>query len=232
MKNTTLIILAIVLLAIAFFYFGFGGGGKKEVGGENVNPSGQTIGTTTNVGLANPAAEFCIQNGGTLSGEDCSFVGGKTCNAWGLFRGECIVEGVNNVATYTSATSTLSANFRIKAGTVIINSKELNLNYVELKQAVSGSGARYLSADNKVEFWEHQGEATVSVDGKQVFVGKTSTSCFDQGKEYKNGSSLKTLHDEAGKPIPLIDATNVCESGTWTVVGDGSEGTVPLPPMK
>jgi putative hemolysin/membrane-bound inhibitor of C-type lysozyme len=173
MKNTNIIILIIAALIAAFFYFSFN---KAEVEGVNQennipNQNQQTTEATTTT-LANPAAEFCIQSGGTLSGEDCAFAGGQTCNAWGLFRGECIVEGVNNLATYTSATSTLSANFRIKAGTVIINSKELNLDYVELKQAVSASGARYLSADNKVEFWEHQGEATVSVDGKQIFVGK------------------------------------------------------------
>lgn len=173
MKKTTLITLVVVLLAIAFFYFGVGGGGKKDMGREN-NPKQQTTGASTSVGLANPAVEFCLQNGGTLSasGEECIFSNGQTCKAWMLFRGECIVEGVNNFATYTSVTSTLSANFWIKTGTVIINSKELNLNFLELKQAVSASGARYLSADNKVEFWEHQGEATVSVDGKQVFVGK------------------------------------------------------------
>ncbi|MBN8727398.1 MAG: MliC family protein [Xanthomonadales bacterium] len=36
--------------------------------------------------------------------------------------------------------------------------------------AVSGSGARY-AAGNR-EWWEHQGEATYSVDGKPVFSGK------------------------------------------------------------
>ncbi|MDO5610611.1 MAG: MliC family protein [Pseudomonadota bacterium] len=36
--------------------------------------------------------------------------------------------------------------------------------------AVSGSGARY--AADGFEWWEHQGEATYSVDGKPVFAGK------------------------------------------------------------
>ena len=35
--------------------------------------------------------------------------------------------------------------------------------------AVSGSGARY--ANDRYEWWEHQGEATYSIDGKVVFVG-------------------------------------------------------------
>jgi putative hemolysin len=173
MQKTNIIILMIALLVLAFFYFDFNKEGVKDVNQQNNNSDqNQQVTEATTTTLANPASEFCIQSGGTLSGEDCTFASGQACNAWGLFRGECIVEGVNNVATYTSVTSTLSANFRIKAGTVIINSKELNLNYTELKQAVSGSGARYLSADNKVEFWEHQGEATVSIDGKQIFAGK------------------------------------------------------------
>lgn len=39
-----------------------------------------------------------------------------------------------------------------------------------LARAVSGSGARYTSGD--AEWWEHQGQATYSVGGKQVFSGK------------------------------------------------------------
>jgi membrane-bound inhibitor of C-type lysozyme len=39
-----------------------------------------------------------------------------------------------------------------------------------LSQAVSGSGARYVSGP--YEWWEHQGEARYSVNEKPVFVGK------------------------------------------------------------
>jgi len=39
-----------------------------------------------------------------------------------------------------------------------------------LSQAVSASGARYVSGS--YEWWEHQGEATYSVNGRQMFVGK------------------------------------------------------------
>ena len=39
-----------------------------------------------------------------------------------------------------------------------------------LSQAVSGSGARYVSGSD--EWWEHQGQATYSVRGTQMFVGK------------------------------------------------------------
>ena len=39
-----------------------------------------------------------------------------------------------------------------------------------LSHAVSASGARYVSGTN--EWWEHQGEATYSVNDKQVFTGR------------------------------------------------------------
>ncbi len=39
-----------------------------------------------------------------------------------------------------------------------------------LKLAVSASGARYVSGVN--EWWEHQGEATYSVNDERVFTGK------------------------------------------------------------
>ena len=39
-----------------------------------------------------------------------------------------------------------------------------------LSQAVSGSGARYVSGP--YEWWEHQGQARYSVDEKQIFLGK------------------------------------------------------------
>jgi len=39
-----------------------------------------------------------------------------------------------------------------------------------LSQAVSASGARYVSGSD--EWWEHQGEAMYSVNGKQMFLGK------------------------------------------------------------
>lgn len=41
----------------------------------------------------------------------------------------------------------------------------------DLKQTISASGARYESADGKVIFWEHQGEATLEIDGKTVVEG-------------------------------------------------------------
>jgi membrane-bound inhibitor of C-type lysozyme len=39
-----------------------------------------------------------------------------------------------------------------------------------LSQALSASGARYVSGSD--EWWEHHGEAAYSVNGKQMFLGK------------------------------------------------------------
>jgi putative hemolysin len=39
-------------------------------------------------GIANPASEYCIQEGGSLADENCSF-GTVSCNEWDFFRGKC-----------------------------------------------------------------------------------------------------------------------------------------------
>ena len=132
--------------------------------------------------IANPADTFCVSSGGVLSSvnsgagvySNCTFPSGKMCESWALFRGECLIEGVNNYVVYKNSSSGVSvgANFRIKTNSVILDSKELGISYNELKQAESGSGIRYLSVDGKIEFWEHQGEVTITKEGKQIFVGK------------------------------------------------------------
>lgn len=65
-----------------------------------------------------------------------------------------------------------------------LDGKEYNLHSV-----VSGSGARYANDDESVVFWEHQGEATVEIDGKMVVEGAklqnkpTDTTKKDDNKE-------------------------------------------------
>lgn len=53
--------------------------------------------------IANPASTHCIEVGGSLmikKGDDggeygvCSFKGGRQCEEWALFRGECPVGGI------------------------------------------------------------------------------------------------------------------------------------------
>lgn len=41
----------------------------------------------------------------------------------------------------------------------------------QLQRAVSGSGARYTNSDESIIFWEHQGEATLEIDGSLVAEG-------------------------------------------------------------
>lgn len=233
-KTVLIILLLVVFLGFLFLNNKSPLNRSKKVDISELKTNNQPI------GLANPADQFCIDNGGKLStvnsnagvSSNCTFPNGKTCDSWALFRGECIVDGINNFATYGSGVDILTANYRIKANTVILNSEKLSLNNVELKIAESGSGARYLSPDGKIEFWEHQGEATVKVDGKEVFVGKNTNiktvSCFDGGKEYKDGDSLRKLSD---KPGILADASYVCKSGEWVIIGDGSESGI-KPPTK
>lgn len=54
------------------------------------------------VGLANPASVNCLKQGGTLQMRQeprgtygvCVFKGGRECEEWALFRGECPVGGL------------------------------------------------------------------------------------------------------------------------------------------
>jgi|GEM_PF-1419461 len=132
------------------------------------------------VALANPASTFCAENGGTLQinntpqGEQgvCSFPNGATCEEWALFRGDCNVEGVSNTGLYSDGKAEVKLVYRIKTRSAILMAPTLGYDSLPLAQAMSGSGARYLSLDEKVEFWEHQGEGKLSVDGKEIFLGK------------------------------------------------------------
>lgn len=164
-KWVAVIVLIIIILAVFYSY------NKKEVA---------EVKEENKVGIANPASVFCEENGGALeiineeAGQKgmCSFTTGEKCEEWALFRGECNVAGVSNTGVYSNSKDTVSVTYRIKAGTAILNAPTQGYNYIELKRAQSGSGARYLSDDSKIEFWEHQGEGKLTVDGKEVFVGK------------------------------------------------------------
>jgi len=41
------------------------------------------------VGMASPAAAYCIALGGAAAGSDCSFADGTVCGQWAFYRGEC-----------------------------------------------------------------------------------------------------------------------------------------------
>ncbi len=130
--------------------------------------------------IANPASQFCTVMGGTLEiktntegGQDgvCNFAEGKACNEWDLFYGKCNIENTVVSAEYKNATNSVIVIYNHINDKAYLSSNISDFNQLELNIAVSGSGARYLSADERVEFWEHQGEGTLSIDGEQVFVG-------------------------------------------------------------
>ena len=62
--------------------------------------------------------------------------------------------------------------YRIKARTAVLFAPDFGYAGIDLVQVMSASGARYLSSDSIVEFWEHQGEGKLSIRGTQVFLGK------------------------------------------------------------
>ncbi len=78
-------------------------------------------------------------------------------------------ENIVNVS-YSNSEETINATFDNNVGTVTFTEEKLGTN--TLSSAISGSGARYTNADESLVFWEHQGEVTISKDGKDVFIGK------------------------------------------------------------
>lgn len=48
---------------------------------------------------------------------------------------------------------------------------KINDSQYDLNSAISGSGAKYESADGKVVFWEHQGDGLLEVDGQTLVPG-------------------------------------------------------------
>lgn len=170
-KNIAISIVALLVLLVGILMYGPSTTPKEPMMNEVV-PSPVT--------LANPASTFCAENGGTLQMKDtpagqqgeCIFPNGGTCEEWALFRGECNVEGVSNTGLYSDGKTEVKLVYRIKTRSAILMAPTLGYENLELGEAIGASGARYLSGDGKVEFWEHQGEGRLSVDGKEVFLGK------------------------------------------------------------
>jgi putative hemolysin/membrane-bound inhibitor of C-type lysozyme len=172
-KNILIAIVGLLILFAGIFMYQ-SSPLEKEAGGT----TGETV--PAPVALANPASTFCVENGGTLEMKEtpkgqqgiCSFLNGASCEEWALFRGDCNVEGVSTTGHYSDGKSEVQLVFRMKTNSAILMAPTLGYDTLPLSQAMSGSGARYLSADGKVEFWEHQGEGRLSVDGKEIFLGK------------------------------------------------------------
>ncbi len=117
MKNKLLIIILILIVAGLVYYFGFYQKGTEqktsseqtETGNETglVNPGGieqeirseqtEIMEENGSVGLANPAAVYCEEQGGQISIKTfesgqrgfCLFNDGSQCDEWDFFRGDC-----------------------------------------------------------------------------------------------------------------------------------------------
>lgn len=138
--------------------------------------AGATHATPTT--LANPASVFCTSHGGTASstaaidgGQQgiCSFPSGASCDEWALFRGECDVEGVSTSGAFSDGSTTIRMVYRTEGS--FLTAASLGLDHLDMTVATSASGARYLSADGTVEFWEHQGSATIRKNDALLFDG-------------------------------------------------------------
>lgn len=145
-------------------------------------PVAVTTEGTGKTSLANPASTFCVEHGGTLvpkkdeKGEYsmCDFGEKGVCEEWALFRGECSIPSVSVTAVYKNASSTVTVIYRgeKESSTAILDAPAFGYTDTTLIIALSGSGARYISTDGTVEFWEHQGEGTLRKNNEVLFVGK------------------------------------------------------------
>lgn len=186
--NKTLLAITIIIILLVIFIGGYKISGSNKL--DNYLPnfliSQSEMGNKDNqelnsnpVTLANPASVFCLKAGGSLEkivspqGEsnNCVFANGEKCDEWGLFRGKCNIDGISNTGKYSDDKNEVVVAYRIFNNTALLNAPNFDLNNIELESAISGSGARYLSPDQKIEFWEHQGEGTLSVDGQELFRG-------------------------------------------------------------
>lgn len=140
-----------------------------------------------NVGLANPASEFCIQSGGRLeiitsgAGEsaNCIFPSGEVCEEWALFRGECMVGGVS---TPGSITITETFEGRNQAGQTVVFEHQEFTSYTLRTGDVVSNGLL-----NTERGWQADIDATVFVlnwkdveDDQVIFVKKTGSSSLMQ----------------------------------------------------
>jgi heat shock protein HslJ/membrane-bound inhibitor of C-type lysozyme len=77
------------------------------------------------------------------------------------------------VASYSNGESTVEVAFNQAKDTVTFTQNAGGA--ITLPRAISASGARYANNDESIVFWEHQGEATISVNGVETFKGQIIT---------------------------------------------------------
>lgn len=99
-------------------------------------------------------------------------------------------------ATYTNGEETVEADFYNESETMVF--AHSTLGKIILRRAISASGARYISEDESIVFWEHQGEVTITKDGDEVFKGVTSTDTNEENKPPMQGKlDINTVCDGA-----------------------------------
>lgn len=132
--------------------------------------------------------------------------------------------GISGVLTYTSRDKDTA-------------SLDINGNFYQLKRAVSGSGARYTNEDASVVFWEHQGEATITIneetlvttslekveDASNMFTDKNNMIYFDaKEKAWKDNYGIChtcTPENGFGENGEMLDENIPTEIPAHTLAG-------------
>jgi len=79
--------------------------------GAGITPSTEST-ATTSAGMANPASQYCVAQGGKLTIEErgdsgqfgvCTFEDNRQCEEWAMMRGECPVGGIKVTGFLTPA---------------------------------------------------------------------------------------------------------------------------------
>lgn len=146
--------------------------------------------------LANPASQYCINNGGILGIERgaqggevgiCRFPGNRQCEEWAMFRGECPLGGLPvplGAARPAQPTpppgQPIRAVFNCKNGLMIaatfMGGTQPSV-YLELSDGrkltvpagLSGSGARYATPDERFVFWNKGDSAFIQENGATTY---------------------------------------------------------------
>jgi len=130
-------------------------------------------------GYVTPAARYCAITGGSYTvvaagnsateQGDCKLPDGRVCSAAAHFDGSCAAPATPIRALFSCAGGKTidAAFFNVAPGHV-----ELALSdgrRLTLPQALSGSGARYASADERVVFWNKGETAFIDEQGRQTY---------------------------------------------------------------
>lgn len=131
-------------------------------------------------GYVTPAARYCAITGGSYTVTansnsasergDCKLPGGRVCSAAAHFDGSCAAAAAAPIRAQFNCAGgkTVEAAFFNAAPSHV----ELTLSdgrRLTLPQALSGSGARYASADERTVFWNKGDTAFIHEQGRQTY---------------------------------------------------------------